>query len=52
MATMRAAQISKPNAAFEIVERSIPEPRWAGSHQGAGVRNLPQRCDREARPVS
>ena len=38
MATMRVAQISKPNAAFEIVERPIPEP-------GAGhVRIKVQAC--------
>jgi len=38
MATMRVAQISKPNAAFEIVERPIPEP-------GAGqVRVKVQAC--------
>lgn len=30
MATMRVAQVSRPNGPFEIVERPIPEP-GAGS---------------------
>lgn len=38
MATMRAAQVAKPNGAFELVERNVPEP-------GAGlVRIKVQAC--------
>ena len=43
MAKMKAAQVSKPGADFEIVEREIPKPeRRTGAHQGAGLRCLPQ----------
>ena len=43
VAPMKAAQISKPGADFEIVEREIPEPgRRTGAHQGAGLWRLPQ----------
>ena len=43
IAPMKAAQIPKPGADFEIVEREIPKPeRGASAHQGAGLRRLPQ----------
>ncbi len=43
LAPMKVAQISKPGADFEIVEREIPQPgRRTGAHQGAGLRCLPQ----------
>jgi len=38
---MKVAQISKPGADFEIVERAIPNP-GAGAYQGAGLWCLPQ----------
>jgi hypothetical protein len=40
---MKAAQISKPGADFEIVEREIPTAGCGtGAHQSAGLRRLPQ----------
>ncbi len=43
IAPMKAAQIPKPGADFEIVEREIPQPdRGTRTHQGASLRCLPQ----------
>ena len=43
VATMKVAQISKPGAGFQIVEREIPEPqRGTSTDQGAGLWCLPQ----------
>ena len=43
IAPMKVAQIPKPGADFQIVEREIPEPGCrTGAHQGAGLWCLPQ----------
>ena len=50
IATMKVAQISQPGGDFEIVEREIPKPAArTGTHQGAGLRRLPQRRAHERR---
>lgn len=41
--TMKVAQITTPGGEFQVVEREIRAPGpGAGTHQGAGVRRLPQ----------
>ena len=53
VAPMKAAQISKPGADFELIERKIPEP-GAGQVriQGAGLWRLPQRRAHERRTLA
>ena len=52
IATMKVAQITKPGADFEVVDREIPGTGGGTSaHQGAGVRRLPQRRVHEGGPI-
>ena len=41
--TMKAAQVTKPGAGFQIVEREFPSPVPACADQSAGLWHLPQR---------
>ena len=49
---MKAAQVPKAGGEFQIVEREIPGRSEAGSHQGAGLRRLPQRRAHEGRHLA
>ena len=51
MATMKAVQVPKPGAGFEIVEREIPRAgRWASEGPRSSLWNLSQRCSRYRGP--
>jgi hypothetical protein len=53
IATMKAAQISRPGGEFQIVEREIPKPADGQVRiQNPSLRNLPQRRRDERRDVS
>ena len=48
--TMKAAQVSKPNGDWELVERDIPEPDAGQVRVSRSMRHVPQRrvCQRRS----